>query len=129
MFNKKFLILFIAAICVLLCLTHIPQDKMPEDLGMFNFDKLLHMVAYFGLTLLLFLAVRPGRGASFWLPAFALLLVLGAVDEYTQSFVGRSASTADWLADVIGIILAALLIRIISTISSNQNSPHLTPKT
>ena len=113
MFYKKYLILFIASLVVLLCLAHIPQDEMPNIVNIVHVDKLLHMIAYGGVTVLLLLAIRPGRKLSFRFFAFALLLTLGAVDEYTQSFVGRSSSVADWIADIVGMIVAVLFVRLI----------------
>ena len=41
---------------------------------------------------------------------FFAILAVGAVDELTQPFVSRTASLADWLADIVGIIIALLTL-------------------
>ena len=112
MLNKKLLILFIASVVSLLCLTHIPQSEMPVDIGTFNLDKLLHVIAYGSVTILMFAALGAKSSLIFWFIATALLMVLGGVDEYTQPYVGRTCSLADWLADAVGIIGAAIVMRV-----------------
>lgn len=77
-------------------------------------DKLVHGIAYFVLGLSFCLWIRPQRWQA--KPLLYAFLVIGAVavfgisDEYHQSMVpGRTASVWDWLADVVGGGLAALL--------------------
>ena len=70
-------------------------------------DKGLHLAAY---GLMAFLAARaldrerPGlRRSTLWLLASAFAVLFGLSDEIHQSFVpGRTASIADWIADILG---------------------------
>lgn len=92
--------------------THIPKlptDRIPVPHG----DKLLHILLYFGLTLL--------GGCARWsenrrMPTGSLLgwavvfSTYGVIDEVLQPFVGRSASVFDWLADLLGVSLATILL-------------------
>lgn len=75
-----------------------------------EFDKWVHALSFFLLTLLFYwaLALRP-----VWM--FALMLMLGVLDETAQLFwPGRTASLGDWLADAVGSGLAVfcLLLRL-----------------
>lgn len=89
-----------------------PSVQLP-DLGLWNFDKLLHLVAYFvyGFLLLIFMI------GNFNISKLKLLLVtlfvgliFAASDEIHQSFVpGRTASIYDFIADAIGILISLLL--------------------
>ncbi len=76
----------------------------------------LHAAAYFVNTFAVLLAVvfRPGRGSGRsdgWTLAIALgMLLLGGVLEILQgTFFGRDAELADWVADAVGVALAALV--------------------
>ena len=77
-------------------------------------DKLLHVVGYAGLGVITMRAfhgglVRPRLKPT--LLAGLFLLLWGISDEYHQSFVpGRDASGADVLADVIGFMIACVLV-------------------
>jgi len=89
-------------IAVVVLLTHCPQNILPfkqED----GLDKLAHALVYGAITLLFILSLK----ASFTLLSAAVLffaiLAIGAIDELTQPFVMRTASSTDWLADIIGI--------------------------
>ena len=69
-----------------------------------------HLVIYAVLMVWLMMALRRGTrlGASRarWL-AFALVALYALSDEYHQTFVpGRTATLADWLADMAGAGLA-----------------------
>jgi VanZ family protein len=76
-------------------------------------DKVEHAFAYFVTSLLLLLAAvrRPGRGDGplapwTWWVLGAMVLAGGAV-EIVQSFVGREAELADWVAEIVAVVLAA----------------------
>jgi VanZ family protein len=114
--------------------THVPRLEPPLSLP--HGDKWLHATAFAGLTLLLALAWslrRPFAWRS-WLAVLALLAVYAALDEITQSLVGRNTDAADWLADVVGIVVGltiflagrALLQRVASLTrwaSADDNRP------
>ena len=83
--------------------THVPGTAplVPGD----TIDKVVHAIAFAILAALLattWEATRevPLRGRLFvtWL----VVVTYGAIDEWTQPFVGRHASVADWLADAVG---------------------------
>ena len=101
-FAKIWLFAALAYYTVLMILTHIPQERLGTDLGVFNLDKLLHVVAYAILTFLLAKACAPTTPLQlrYVLP---LVLVLAALDEWTQVYVGRTCSLADYSADIIGV--------------------------
>ncbi len=64
-------------------------------------DKLLHFIAYFGLSGLALLALNPGRRAIY---AAVMLIAMGGVLEIVQGFVGRDASWGDALANALGVV-------------------------
>jgi hypothetical protein len=89
-------------------LTHIPVQDIAGQSGMS--DKTMHATAYFALTFLLWCAVNPYRRVRWnerttWVVA-AAVAVYGALDEYLQGFVGRSAEMQDFLANMCGMVLA-----------------------
>ena len=81
--------------------THIPVSDPVRHLP--GGDKMAHLLAYAGLAYLFAFALQ-GRNRS--LVGYACVLgvvaAYGLVDEWIQSFVGRSASIKDWIADVAG---------------------------
>jgi len=75
-------------------------------------DKFAHTILYMGFGLLLYLTLRA-RSSVPRAAALSLLIgtFYGATDEFHQSFVPyRSANAMDLLADVVGLLLAQLLI-------------------
>ncbi|MBC8106620.1 MAG: VanZ family protein [Anaerolineae bacterium] len=56
---------------------------------------------------------RTGRGAREMLRPFAIALAIcliyGALDEWTQPFVGRTCDLHDWLADAGGAMVGSLI--------------------
>lgn len=85
--------------------THSPREPWPE-LTIGRRDKLMHLLAYFGLTLVWAFSMRGWWRPSAW--SFAVLIAgvaaFGATDELTQSFVpGRQCDLLDWIADMIGM--------------------------
>jgi hypothetical protein len=83
--------------------------SQPEAVGLFPppWDKLVHVVAFGGFTVLIELAVWPPVELLVALP-----LLVSALDEFHQSFLpGREASVADWLAGAAGTAIAVLLLR------------------
>lgn len=96
----------------LVSLTHLPGRMIPLT-GVS--DKMLHFLAYWGLALFVYTALWstfPRRRIA--LPAIVIVLLHGALDEWTQGMVGRSAEFADWIADLLGATAGAgfmLLVR------------------
>ena len=78
-----------------------------------------HAFAYFVTSLLLLLAAvwRPGRGDGVlapwtWWVLGAMVLAGGAV-EIVQSFVGREAELADWVAEIVAVVAAAGVLAVL----------------
>ncbi|VVM07831.1 hypothetical protein MAMC_01848 [Methylacidimicrobium cyclopophantes] len=96
-------IAFFAYALLLLSLSSIPGSKLPREVGLVN-DKLLHGTAYSGAGML----ARMATGAT---PlATAAVALLGAVDENYQRWIpGRTPDPRDWVADLFGGFLGALL--------------------
>ena len=90
--------------------THLPKT---QTLGTANqLDKLVHAAAFAGLALLLATTwqLSAGRLIGHHLRAAWIVLVCyAALDEWTQTFAGRDASLADWLADAAGAALGLAL--------------------
>jgi VanZ family protein len=103
----------VRAVGVLSCLTFLGGvfigGAQPEAAGLIPapWDKLAHVVSFGLLTFMLELALRPPT----WLLA-ALPLSVSALDEFHQAFLpGRYASLEDWLAGLLGVVLACWLLR------------------
>ncbi|MGB2987347.1 MAG: VanZ family protein [Phycisphaerae bacterium] len=76
-------------------------------------DKLIHFAVYFLLTWLggrHLLATGRHRAFSTLLIWAAIYALYAAVDEWLQSFVGRTMSLHDWLADLAGIVAASFVL-------------------
>ena len=93
--------------------TSLPLNRLPT-IGLS--DKISHLLAYFGLSVLLNLTLIYQRKSKFlfdkagWV-AILICLVYGVVDELHQMFVpGRLADTLDWLADSTGTIFGVLFL-------------------
>ena len=91
-------------------------------------DKLVHAVAYFGLCVVVRLAVGTVTTRALLATAIAvgLTLLYGATDEWHQSFTpGRQPDLLDWVADAVGACVAAacwILVGRIIRGSSNATS-------
>ena len=103
---------------IILIGTSWPELKLGSpDKGL---DKLAHFTAY---SVLAALSLRATLNPTRWGTLLAVLLtvsLLGAVDEWHQSFIpGRSMSWLDWCADSLGALTGVLAVRFI---------PFLTPR-
>jgi VanZ family protein len=71
-----------------------------------------HGLAYVATTLLVLLAAvwRPGRGdgpfARWWWAVLVVMIAAGGLVEIVQSFIGREAELADWVAEIVAVALA-----------------------
>jgi len=106
----KWLVIALAFTTIVMVLTHIPQELMPSQLQKKDLDKLQHIVAYGIITFLFNLSLKNSPSILSALLLFIAILAIGITDEITQPFVHRQASLSDLAADVIGIILALLLM-------------------
>ena len=98
---------------VILLGTSLPQDAVPVQTS--NIDKFLHFTIY---TVFAFLLTRQisedtTRGRAV-LGAVLIAAAFAAADEWHQRFIpGRFPEFADWLADVAGAILGAVVYALI----------------
>lgn len=106
--------LFVWATCFVL--THIPispEAQVPLGQG----DKVIHFAFYFTITLLgghrlKHLRQRGGSASSASIWRWAIVYLCWAIlDEWTQRFVGRTPSIADFLADATGVLVASFWVR------------------
>lgn len=83
-------------------------------------DKIAHFTAYSILAALSLRSTLTPRSATTVVAVIVGVSLLGAVDEWHQSFIpGRSMSFLDWCADSLGAVIGALVVRFI---------PFLTPR-
>ena len=86
-------------------------DSIPKS-HIFTLDKLLHLIEYFILgVLLFFIFFFTSKKPEF------ISLILGIfyslIDElYQSTVIGRDSSALDVLADIIGLILSILFIKL-----------------
>ena len=102
-FNIKWLLIAVGFTAIVVFLTHIPEDAMPSQLQVIGLDKLAHALAYGAITYLFILSLRTSSCLLSASLLFFAILAIGALDELTQPFFSRTASLADWLADIVGI--------------------------
>jgi VanZ family protein len=97
----------------------------PFAVGLFcpPWDKLAHLLFFLVLVVLL----RLSLGVPLWLLAGSAI-ILGAADEIHQIWLpGRSAGFDDWLADVVGVVFAVVIIR--RWEKSRDTAHNITPGT
>ena len=108
-FDVRWLTVAVVALFVVLGLPHIPQEMMPKSLQVHLLDKVEHVVAYGMLAFLFLLSFRRPPGVKAMLVVLLVGALVGALDEMTQPWVNRIASSLDVAADVIGIALVCIL--------------------
>ena len=111
-FNIKWLTVAVALTAAFLFLSHLPPQVVPSRLQTGGYDKIAHMLGYGVITLLFFLALRSSSSLLSGFVLFVAILCVGAVDELTQPLVNRTASLADWFANLVGITSVLLLFYI-----------------
>lgn len=97
--------------------THLPRVRLPDMPGA-NDDKILHVIAFAGLSFLLSWAIPTkltDRFRNVRLAAMGAILY-GAIDEVTQIPVGRTADWKDLIADAIGAVLGVIAYSILREI-------------
>ncbi|MEX2027724.1 MAG: VanZ family protein [Pirellulaceae bacterium] len=88
--------------------THLslPGPELPHAPG----DKTMHFVAYAGLAFL-WLVAAATFGRVTWVMYLIVMIgaaLYGAVDEVSQSMVGRDMDIADWRFDVMGAAIGSI---------------------
>jgi len=116
---KMALVVLIAYWIAIFILTHIPIIHISFLVRQVNAsDKSLHFIAYFLLAFLLWLAFNPSQKVewqktSVWWSLF-VIVCYGAMDELLQTYMARSSSIFDFIADISGAISALILLSIFS---------------
>jgi len=122
--NLKWLIIAVVFTAIVVLLTHIPQEVMPSQLQVMGLDKLAHALVYGAITFLFILSLRTSPTMLSAALLFFAILLVGAIDELTQPFFSRTASLADWLANVIGIFTVLLFSIILKSRPQSTLSRH-----
>lgn len=88
-------------------ITHSPRDRLPEPK---LDDNQLHGVGYFVLGCAFWLTLAAHGASRRRRPSLMIgvLAVYALVDEITQPLAGRRTDVLDWVADVVGAVVAAL---------------------
>jgi VanZ family protein len=106
--------------------THVPGEHIPATPGG---PAVMHLLGYFVLTVLFTatLSAHRVRRARRVLLASIVMPVYGALDEWTQSFVGRDADVVDCLVDVAGAITAMILVELVLAARNRRNANDSPP--
>ncbi len=129
--RRRRLVLWLTFWAISFALTHTPV--VPGGRFQFDYaDTIAHSVLYFVLTLLggWYLASRGALTPGSVLAWAAIYAAYGVLDEWLQQFVRRSMTLSDWLADVVGVVLASLwLLRSATRAKLSQHAapPGVTP--
>ena len=115
-FNIKSLATATLFTVAVLVFSHLPQETMPSSLQKDGVDKLQHVLAYGVITFLFLISLRTSPTILSALLLFLAVSAIGAFDELTQPFVNRTASVADLVANIVGI----LFVLFFSTIRRRQ---------
>lgn len=84
-------------------------------------DKIVHFTMYGVLAALVLRATMTWQRPRTFVAVVLGLVLLGAVDEWHQSFIpGRSMSFADWIADSAGALLGATAVRVLSFLAPTR---------
>jgi hypothetical protein len=93
-------------------LTHMPPQHMPHSgLG----DKLGHAAAFCLLGALLYSTLwllRP-MSRGLWWKTLLIVLIYGALDEWTQPLTRRTCDLWDWVCDAAGVSVAVLTLSMV----------------
>jgi VanZ family protein len=110
--RKAFLVLYVLLWIAAFILTHVPGGDLPDFR---TSDSVLHTVGFTGLTCVLVVTVaafgvrRLGRVPF----VLAVMMIYGAMDEYTQQFVGRSTDLRDWYCDAAGTVAGMIICELL----------------
>lgn len=108
-FYTKRLIVAVVFTAIVVFITHLPPEVLPNQPQASGLDKLQHVVAYGAITFLFILFLKTPCSLLSASLLFIAILTLGTIDELTQPLVNRTASFTDLLADIIGFITVLFL--------------------
>ncbi len=112
----------LALVFAILIISYLVFSRPSYPQGIPHLDKVGHLVSFFGLTLLSFLAFRP----KWYLVAVSLGAYALLIELIQSTLPYRSASTADFVADMLGVGLfygLLWLYRKYRQIKSRSNTP------
>lgn len=101
---------------ILLLATSLPVQSLPI---IRISDKVNHLLAYFGLAVLLNLALLYQRKSKLLFEKASMFTIIiclsyAILDELHQMLIpGRFADTLDWVADSVGTVLGVLILNFI----------------
>jgi VanZ family protein len=117
---RSALLLYLAV----LVLGSIPGAR--AEVGELASGLVLHAGTYCVITFLLF-SGTDGSTRSKAFKSFAIVVLMGALDEFVQSFFPyRSASVTDWMVDVIAGFTASCMLALLWP-EDGERSPEKTP--
>jgi VanZ family protein len=90
--------------------THIPARYIPGQIASIG-EIGLHGIGFLGLSswFILTVAAFNIKPVQRILLVLLVMIVYGAVDEYTQQFFGRSTELKDWLTDITATVVSLIL--------------------
>lgn len=90
--------------------THIPARYIPGQIARLG-DFTLHGIGFLGLSswFILTLAAFGVKPPQRILLVLLVMMVYGALDEYTQQFFGRSTELKDWLTDTTATVVSLIV--------------------
>ena len=100
-------------------ISHIPKDYVPKNVTVSGAS--VHLVAYFVLTLLVFLNAGLGhdihlRSKKTWL-LVGVIAAYAALDEFLQFYIkGRDGNPFDWAVDMSACLFCVGLLRLLAGI-------------
>lgn len=105
----------------ILVLSFMPGKSFPsvDWMDWFKVDKWIHAFLYFTLFILIYIPIRKRRSSKFSQfvkIGIAYCLLLGVFTELVQAFFlsDRSGDIADMVANMFGILVAIVLLRILT---------------
>lgn len=128
LFHRRTLIatLLIASTAVILYLTLMPSHKIGSH-SIYQYDKLGHFLLFFGWTFLFgLLMISTKEVHANLLLIFIAGALFGILIELMQGWLpfGRTADIQDAIADVLGALVATLVLRIV-----RRRVPRISVKT
>jgi VanZ family protein len=108
-YNLKWLKITILVTALIFVFAHLPREIMSSILLKGGIDKLEHVLAYGVITFLFLISIRTSLTIRSSLLLFLVVPVFGVFDELTQTFVRRTPSVADLIADFVGVLCVLIL--------------------
>jgi VanZ family protein len=103
----KYKIVSIFILFIILAFTISPKETI--DIKLFEHsDKIKHIIAFFTLSFFLYKSFENIKNKY----KFYSLVIFACVIEIIQSFVGREASIADFMASCFGVLLYLLILKV-----------------